>query len=304
MALNAPYTPNTVIQSTQVSNDLVGLSNGTNDTTNNSMATYRSDVVLDFVASGCVWSGDSYNSTRNGSLTSGVVYIAGVRLTVGSLSAHLFTALKDTYTDVNGSGVVVFTEVSNNAASPVLAAGSIRIGIIITGASSIVNSGSVNQGQETMVLPIASSIAYSVTDSLGNLICCRDPNHTTLGYRQSTSAFTTTTTGSWVAVTGLSVPFIMPNSNRKIKITAQGANLNMSGGAPGYRQFGVLESSTVLAEADQSNSANFHTAAFCTGEPAAVSSGLHTYVMNVQQNSAGTMTLNPSPAIFLKVELV
>jgi hypothetical protein len=78
MALNAPYTPSTVIQSTQVSNDLVGLANGSNDTATNSMSTFRSEAFYDYVASGCVWTGDSYGASRNASMTAGVVSISVV----------------------------------------------------------------------------------------------------------------------------------------------------------------------------------------------------------------------------------
>jgi len=116
---------------------------------------------FDYVASGLVWSGDAYGSTRNASMTSGVVVINGNPITVASVTARSFTASRDTYIDVldagDGTGTVVYTEVTNNAASPALAANSIRIGIIVTGASNIANVGSVNQGQEDKLLPITSS---------------------------------------------------------------------------------------------------------------------------------------------------
>jgi hypothetical protein len=68
------------------------------------------------------------------------------------------------------------------------------------------------------VLPIASSIPYAVTDSLGNLICPRDPNRKILGYRQITADVTLTGPTSATQVTGLSVPVIIP-TGRKVKIT-------------------------------------------------------------------------------------
>lgn len=187
---------------------------------------YGTDGVwFDFVASACVWSADSPGSTRAASMTSGVVYINGRRHTVVAVTSHTFTASKDTYIDllystIDNIATVVYTEVSNNAVSPALASNSIRIGIIITGASSIANSGSVNQGQETMVLPIVSSVAYSVTDGLGNLICPRDPNRKLLGYRQAISGNTTTST-SGVAIPALSVPVLIP-LGRKIEINVVG----------------------------------------------------------------------------------
>lgn len=177
-----------------------------------------SEFAFDYVVSGLVWSGDSYGSTRAASMTAGIAYISGVRLTIAAVSARTFTASKDTYIDVDNTGTLVYTEVSNNAASPALASNSIRIGIIVTGAGNIANAGSVNQGQEDKVLPIASSIPYSVTDSLGNLICPRDPNRKILGYRQITSNFTTSSNVSHVQVTGLSCPIILP-TGRKIKVS-------------------------------------------------------------------------------------
>lgn len=175
---------------------------------------------FDFVFSGCVWSGDAYASTLAGSMTIGVVVINGNPVTVAAVTAHAFTASKDTYIDVldagDGTGTVVYTEVTNNAASPALASNSIRIGIVVTGAGNIANVGSINQGQEDKVLPIASSIPYQVTDSLGNLICSRDPHRKILGYRQIVSAVTATTIAQ---ATGLSAPIIIP-TGRKVKITA------------------------------------------------------------------------------------
>lgn len=181
-----------------------------------SLETIRNDLVFDFVASGCVWSGDSYGGSRNASMTAGVVYIGGKRVAVALVTARSFTASKDTYVDVDNAGTLTYTEVANNAASPALAANSIRLGIIVTGATTIANAGSVNQGQENMILPAASSIAYSVTDSLGNLICPRDPNRKILGYRQITSQINATTIAQ---VTGLTVPVIVP-TGRKIEVTA------------------------------------------------------------------------------------
>lgn len=175
------------------------------------------ETTFDFVASGCVWSGDAYASTRNASMTAGVVYVDGNRVVISAVSARSFTASKDTYVDVGTDGVLDYTEVANNAASPALAANHMRIAIIVTGASNIANAGSVNQGQEDKVLPIASSIPYQVTDSLGNLICPRDPQRKIIGYRQITSSVTATTIAQ---ATGLSATILVPTGGRKVKITA------------------------------------------------------------------------------------
>lgn len=200
-----------------------------------SPVTRWSEGAYDFVASGCVWSGDSYGSTLAASMTSGVVYLSGKRLTVATVTARAFTASKDTYVDLsdNGDGTAAFTytEVANNAASPALASGSLRLAIIVSGGSSIAAVGSINQGQETKVLPIASSIPYAVTDSLGNLICPRDANRKILGFRMITSTFTDNSgTTTQKQITGLSVPVIVP-TNRKIKISVFTEDIGTNVGA-------------------------------------------------------------------------
>lgn len=181
MALNAPYTPNTVIQSTQVSNDLLGLADGSNDVTANKLATFRDEAFFDFVVSGLVLTGDSYGVNRNASMSSGVIVVDGLRVAISAVSARTYTASKDTYVDITSGGTVVYTETSNNAASPALASGSIRIGIVVTGATTIANVGSINQGQIGKLLPISGVYPYAVNDSLGNRICSRTPTPLQLG---------------------------------------------------------------------------------------------------------------------------
>lgn len=178
----------------------------------------------DYVVSGCVITADAAGSTLNFSMTSGVVVINGNPVTVASFSASAATASRDTYVDVldngNGTGLVVKTGgniVTNNAASPALASNSVRLGIVVSGAGNIAAAASINQGQEDRVLPIASSIAYSVTDSLGNLICPRDPSRKILGMRQRVADFSSGTTADTL-ITGFNCPVIIP-TGRKVKIT-------------------------------------------------------------------------------------
>lgn len=181
------------------------------------IVTSRAENSFDHVASGCVWSGDSYASTLNGSMTAGVAYIGGVRVVVPVVTAHVFTASKDTYVYVDNTGTVSYSAQTNNAASPALPSNSILLAIVVSGAGSIASVASINQGQETKVLPIASSIAYSVTDSLGNLICPRDPNRKLLGYKEIVGGFATAGTSATL-ITGLSCPVIVP-TGRKVKIS-------------------------------------------------------------------------------------
>jgi hypothetical protein len=208
--------------------------------TNLGIDTVENETTFPYISSGCVWSGDSYASTLYGSMTSGVVYLAGQRLTVAAVTSHLFIASKDCYVDFSNNGdgtaIVNYNNVNNNAASYALTSGYLRNAIIVTGASSIAAATSVNQGQETMVLPIASSVPYTVTDSLGNLICPRDPNRKVLGYRQLINNITTTST-SYTQVTGLTLSVIAP-TGRKIKATVFSPNL---GSSTGNAKFGVWD---------------------------------------------------------------
>lgn len=260
------------------------------------------ETTFDFVASGIVWTGDSLGSTLNGSMTTGIIYIDGTRVSVSAVTAHAFTASKDTYVDIGADGVVDYTEVSNNVASPALSASHMRVAIVVTGAGSIAAAGSINQGEETKVLPIASSIPYAVTDSLGNLICPRDPEHKLLGYRQTISTFTPGT-NAISDVTGLSVPVIVP-TNRKVKVTFRG-DVAQSGTLRQVYGY-IRESSTTLQTAAQ-------TSAFATGAcqcipewQATPSAGLHTYKASIECTGGANVSMNASSTEigYIKVELV
>lgn len=264
--------------------------------------------IFDYVISGGVWTGDNYGSSLDGSMTAAVVYINSQSIPIDAVTARTFTASKDTYVDVlsngDGTGQLVYTEVSNNAASPALAANSIRLAIIVTDSTDIQSAGSINQGQEDKVLPIASSIAYSVTDSLGNLICPRDPNRKILGYRQITSTFSTTTAGSAVDVTGLSVPVIVP-SGRKIEIVTSGENLQSSQNSGNGVILQIQESSTVIQKRSFSTPSSNYAEFLQTEATITPSAGAHTYKTTVVQAAAGTLNLNTSSTSpgFIKVEL-
>ena len=180
-------------------------------------------------------------------MTTGHVWLAGKRLIVNAVSARTFTASKDTYVDFSdngdGTAAIIYTEVANNAASPALASGSLRNAIIITGASTIAAAGSINQGQQDRVLPIASSIPYAVTDSLGNLICPRDPSRKLLGYRQIITDSSVITSATVADLAGMAFSIDVP-ANRKVRLVfSLGNNTNSSSGILGIR---VQESTTVL----------------------------------------------------------
>lgn len=269
-----------------------------------SLETIRSNFVFDHVASGCVWTADAAGSTRNASMTAGVVYIGGKRVAVSSVTARSFTASKDVYIDVDNTGTLTYTDTTTNAASPALAANSIRLGIIVVGASNIATAASVNQGQEDRVLPIASSIPYAVTDSLGNLICPRDPQRKILGYRQilSSASFTTNAT-----ITGLVVPVIVP-TGRKIKVSVFGSSFGTTAAANMASSIydGATTGGTVVGGMSSFvTTANGFPSALVIGTVVTPSSASKTYSVAASA-SAGTGQISASATVpaYIMVELV
>ena len=195
---------------------------------------------FDYVASGGIWSGDSYGGNKNASMTAGIIYINRVPLTLAVVTARVFTASKDTYVDAtdnkDGTALLTYTEVANNAASPALATGAVRLAIIITGASNIANAAAINQGQTDRLLPIVSSIPYTFTDSLGNIIFPLDPYRKRIGYRRAIASIATTS-GTQVQGGILSVPIKVDNYTR-VKARLVPSYLNNTS-ANCYAQIGV-----------------------------------------------------------------
>lgn len=268
------------------------------------------DMLFDFVASGAVLAGLGYGSTLTASLSAGICYINGNRQTIAAVATHAYTANRDTYVDalynVSGIATIVYTEVANNAASPALAANSIRLGIIVSGAN-IAAVGSVNQGQETRVLPIASSVAYSVTDSLGNLICPRDSSRKTLGYRQIITSYGPVATSTTdIDIPGLSVPFIVP-TGRKIKATLYADSYTQTGGIGTiYAAFKIKEGASVLVGSSSTPvTANFPVSVNASVNPP-LSSGLHTLKASFANNSTGpncTLVAAAVSPAYIKIEI-
>lgn len=262
---------------------------------NTGMQTYFDNTIFDFVESGCVWSGDSYGGSLAASMTSGFLWINGKRLTVAAVTARAFTTNVDTYIDfsesttVPGTAVPTYTTAATNAASPALSANFIRIGIIQAGAT-ITAATKVNQGQEDRVFPIASSIAYSVTDSLGNLICPRDPLRKILCVRQDIAGVSTAS-GSPVLWTGLTCPVIIP-TGRKIRITVIGRSIS-NNNTTGYGGVSIYDTSVAGTRLQVTYSGGgVTTGAYpifsqVTVTPTATSK---TYVAGIESLTAGTTT--------------
>lgn len=264
--------------------------------------TRESEGHSDYVASGVVISGDAYASTRNYSITSGVVYLSGKRLTVASVSAQTVTASKDRYIDLhdNGDGTAVYvtTEVNNNAASPSLAAGDLRVGIVIAGASNIASVASVNQGQIGKLLPVASNISYAVSDSLGNLICPRTPYPTLLAHRiQQGGAQSGITTA--VDLRGQSAVVNVP-AGRSVRVYA--ANTTVSTVASDRSGLNLLEDGVSMRQTflkhPGTDSSSLDAQAYSTP-----SAGTHTYKVQCSRIS-GTGSITGESGAYMSVELV
>ena len=171
----------------------------------------RTDSNVNYVASGLVISvpGSGFIVT----IPSGIAYVLGVRVVYagGTITC---AASQDTYIDISTTGVIAQPAVTNNTVSPALTANSIRLAIAIANGTGVTT---INQGATTAVLPIVSSIAYSVTDGLGNLIYPTSPNPVMIGYRQIVTDFTTTNATA-TDITGLNVTCIIP-AGRRVKVT-------------------------------------------------------------------------------------
>jgi hypothetical protein len=267
-------------------------------------------TVFDHVVSGIVITADSAGVNKNYSISSGVVCIGGNFLTVAAVSAQTVAASKDRYIDLrdNGDGTAAYitNEVNNNAASQALTAGDMRVGIVVAGATFITNAGSINQGQEDKVLPIASSIAYAVTDSLGNLICPRDPQRKLLGYRQVIANIGSLSSTTATQIVGLACPVIVP-TGRKVKLTLHipAAVPNANAAFNGYIFDGTIGGGgTQVATTSMYVSNSQASGAWIPGVTTTPASASKTYNAGYAI-STGSLTLGASATspIFIKVEL-
>lgn len=209
------FSPITKAKSAEVNSNFQGLANGAEDTAGNSIYIYRAESNANFVYSGLVW---SLVSGLNGTMTSGTVYVSGIRLSIATITSRTYTASKDTYVDIDSDGVIYYTEVANNVASPALPANRIRIAIIVTSGVAITV---FNQGQVNTTAPTVSGVILSVSDNLGNLIYNQSPIPTLLGLRRTKTSGTTSSTTP-AEIGGTTLPIIIPNgARRKVRLSVK-----------------------------------------------------------------------------------
>lgn len=206
---------------------------------------------FDYVVSGGIWTGDAYGSTRNGSMTAVVAYISGIRVTSGAITAHLFTASKDTYISLKNDGTVNYTEVTNNTQSPSLPASSMWLGVVVTAAGSIVSSPAINQGDPRAQVPTYANNYLAVSDWNGNLIHNTNPNGGLIGCR-----FLTGTVSGYTGaanVPGLDYLAVIVPTGKTIKLTAWSPQISSTVGTDraDYRMYDstVSPNATELATA-------------------------------------------------------
>ncbi len=255
-----------------------------------SLETIANERFSDHVASGMVWTADSVGTTRNASMTAGVVYINGRRVSVSAVVARLFTASVDTYIDVDTTGAITYTTAANNAASPALVANNIRIGIIVTGASSIATVGSINQGQDEILLPIAGGFPYAVTDSLGNRICRRNATESRLGFSAKY------TQGTLLPITYTTYCQVIARSNgRSVDIDIKALVKDANSGAARTGHVRIQVDGTTLTGSDiiwgtaiSGGYANL-TGLTASHTPTA---GLHTWTLQVVADTASASNLD------------
>lgn len=274
-------------------------------------------AIPNFIESGCVWSGDAYASTRVASMTSGVVWIGGVRLTVAAVTSRTFTASRDTYIDLkdngDGTAAVSYSEVTNNnSASPALAgsgttADTIRCAIVVTGASNISAASSINQGDPAATTPGVNlgggTIYFSVTDSLGNLI------HPTQGqrllaYKQITANHTHVANNAVTDTPGLDVAtFIVPTGPSRLVRARFVMRRMSSSGTTGCVAY-IRNGSTTLAISEFTQTASSQWVSPRPEWVGLLAAGTYTFKASTLQGAAGTLTITADttyPA-FLSVE--
>lgn len=304
MAVTNSFVAGTLIESAKVNENFDDVATGDGDETENSLRTFRDESLFDHVVSGGVITDPGASLTQT--TTSLVAVIDGRRVTIDA-TAKTYTASKDTYVDVLRSGTTasyVYTEVANNAASPALASNSIRLAIVITNGTEITQ---VNQGNTDATAPVASSVVYTVCDSLGNLIYPSDPQRRILGYRRVTSDATTTST-SYTSITGLTVPVIVP-SGRRVRLSLFGNNFRSS--SAGSNVYLIISKDGVPGTGTQMQLEQVVSTGADQRLPISVSvrenptSGSHTYYGGFK-TQAGTLTLEAATTypLELTVELV
>lgn len=261
----------------------------------NKVAEEFKGMFYDFVYSG---GAVAQSSGLIGTFSNIVYYISGGRYAATSIANKTYTASKDTYVDIGTDGVVDYTEVANNAASPALAASHLRVAIVVTNGSAITV---VNQGGIGNAGPTVSNQILDVTDSLGNLVYCRTPRPTLIGYAQRTSD---TSMAAETNIPGVRTTVIVP-ANRKIKISTFFRKYTHDNNNTTSVISIKEESVAVLQVHDQFvATTNNHSPGVITAYESP-STGSHTYIVSVSTSPGNVFLFGDAQwPIYIAVELI
>ncbi|QHC73776.1 hypothetical protein [Rathayibacter sp. VKM Ac-2805] len=102
--------------------------------TNSNPETRQSETVGNIVSSGLIW---SQTSGLNGTMTSGVAYVAGKRLPVPAVASYGFAASRDTYIYVDNTGNVQYNPQALGAARPATPANNVLVSKVTTSAGAV-----------------------------------------------------------------------------------------------------------------------------------------------------------------------
>lgn len=235
---------------TNIDNNITTQGSGKVRDNGSALVDFRSSFA-NFIQSGGVW---SQISGLAGGMTAARIWINGVEYSVSAVSTHTFGASVDTYIDYTVGTGLVYTAVSNGAASPSLAANSVRIAKAVSGASAI------------------TSVTQAGKDSLGNLIY---PSGAVGGsqiqsyqiYRSNNATFTTETVamfqsgwigltvGSTIATVSTTVTFDNPFLNLPVVVMTAGGD--QTSGSIAYGSGGSLVQADMDCKAVQITKTGF-----------------------------------------------
>lgn len=182
-------------------------SNMTLQTLQNTIA--NATYMANYVVSGLVW---SQSAGLVGTMTAGKVVINGFLVNVSSIGTFSFTASKDYYIDVDNTGTVNYTAVSNGATSGMpLAANSVRIAKVVTGASAITAIYQIPQQYNTT----NTASLWTGFDPLGNRVYGVTPYPKMLGIVTQNQSVTATISSTPAQITNsMSLTFIANGYNQ------------------------------------------------------------------------------------------
>jgi len=95
------------------------------------------DLIPDFVASGIV---GTTSATLSADISAGVAYVGGLRTTPAAVTAHAYTASRDTYVDLSNAGSYTYVAVANGAGEPAVTAGCLRVLKVVTSGTAVTAS--------------------------------------------------------------------------------------------------------------------------------------------------------------------